>query len=507
MAPRLHRRTFLRGTAGIAVGLPVLECMLDAHGTAYAGGADIPRRYAIVFAGQALGGDSWEKNEQRVAGEVFTEDGHFIRPAQTGAGYEVTTPLQPVADLTDDFSILSNLRIPWNSGSTDGGSVPAGGAYRGFHGGGCSPLISGTRSTENTFTSNGITSDQVVAQFNAGSLYDSLVLRAQPSWYLAGSSYAGRQYLSYTGAQQPVEAQTSPQTAFSTLFGNFTPDNAEDAARLDFELRGRRSVLDLITGKREAILAKVGAADRARLERHFDELRDLEQRIAAIDPAGAAGCSVPSDPGPDPEIGGDNAGATSGEIGTNTGYSDEDLRANVMADLIHMALVCDLTRVATLQITAFQSHMNVYQLSSDLGLPIRSDLHEVGHNGDVDNKGQLPVSTLLAWHVGIWGRLVRKLEETPEGAGNVLDNSAIVFMTEAGHGLQLDDGGSENATHSVEEMVQLTAGRAGGLVPGRHIDTGGAHPVQNLISCMQAVGWDGDTLGEVSGNVPELFEA
>ena len=55
--------------------------------------------------------------------------------------------------------------------------------------------------------------------------------------------------------------------------------------------------------------------------------------------------------------------------------------------------------------------------------------------------------------------------------------------------------------------MQLTAGRAGGLRPGRHIDTAGAHPVQNLISAMQATGFDGDTLGEVSGNIPELFEA
>lgn len=481
--------------------------MLNEHGTAYAAGGEIPCRYGIVFAGQALGGDNWAKNEQRVGGMTYTEDGHFIAPATTGAGYELTTPLQGVADLQDDFSVLSNMRIPWNSGSTDGGAVPAGGAYRDFHGGGCSPLISGTRSTSASFSANGPTSDQLVGQVNAGSLYDSLVLRAQPSWYLSGSSYSGRQYISYSEAGAPVEAQVSPQTAFTTLFGNFTPDNAEDVARLDFELRGRRSVLDLVTAKRQGILGKVGNADRIRLEQHFDELRDLEMRIAAVDPGGVAACAVPPDPGSDPDIGGDNAGSGSGEIGTNTGYSEEDTRANLLADLIHMAFICDLTRVATLQVTVFQSHMNVFQLSSDLGMPIRADQHEVGHNGDQDNRGQIVVSTLLGWHVGIWGNLVRKLKETPEGAGNALDNSAIVFMTEAGHGLQLNDGSSPNATHSVEEMVQLTAGRAGGLQPGRHIDTGGAHPAQNLISCMQAVGLEGDTLGEVTGNIPELFEA
>lgn len=506
MAFSLNRRTFLRGAGGVAIGLPVLECMLDDHGVAYAGGGDLPKRFAVVFAGQALGGDGYAKDSNRVAGMSFTEEGHFIAPPEVGTGYTITTPLQPVADLVDDFSIVSNMRIPWNPTNTDGGAVPEGGAYRDFHGGGCSPLLSGVRSTSPSFTANGITSDQVIAQMNPGMLYDSLVFRAQPSWYLSGSSYAGRQYISYTGAQQPVEAQVSPSNAFTTLFGSFTPENGDDVARLDFELRSRRSVLDLVLAKRDALVGRVGAADRIRLEQHFDELRELEMRISAIDPGAIPACALPADPGPDPEIGGDNAGATSGTIDTNTGYSDEDLRARVLVDLIHMAFICDLSRVATLQVTVFQSHMNVYQLSSDLGLPIRADQHEVGHNGDTENRGQVVVSTLLGWHVDIWGQLVRKLKETPEGAGTALDNSAIVFMAEAGHGVQLNDGTSENATHSVEEMVQLTAGRAGGLRPGKHIDTGGAHPVQNLISAMQAVGYDGDSLGEVSGNIPELFE-
>ena len=96
----------------------------------------------------------------------------------------------------------------------------------------------------------------------------------------------------------------------------------------------------------------------------------------------AGACQLPPDPGPDLPIGGDNAGSGSDTIGTNTGYSDETERARLLADLIHMAFVCDLTRVATLQITVFQSHMNVLPITTALGTPIRADLHEVGHNGD-----------------------------------------------------------------------------------------------------------------------------
>jgi hypothetical protein len=137
---------------------------------------------------------------------------------------------------------------------------------------------------------------------------------------------------------------------------------------------------------------------------------------------------------------------------------------------------------------------------------IRADLHEVGHNGDAEFRGQLAVSLCLQWHIRHYAYLIDKLRSSPEGAGTVLDNSAIIFMPEAGHGRHLNTP-SDTApkTHSVEEMVLLVAGRAGGLKPGRHIPTSGAHPAQCLLSAMRAVGFAGDTFGEVSGHLPELF--
>ena len=149
--------------------------------------------------------------------------------------------------------------------------------------------------------------------------------------------------------------------------------------------------------------------------------------------------------------------------------------------------------------------MNMSSILADKVAPARADLHEVGHNGDPDNKGQLPVSLCLQWHVEHYGYLLDKLKQTPEGAGTVLDNSVIVFMPEAGHGTQLNDSTSAFATHSVEDMVLMVGGRAGGLAPGSHIAAPGVHPASVLISAMQAAGYTGDTLGEVTGNVPELF--
>jgi hypothetical protein len=506
MTLRLGRRTLLRGAFGVSLGLPVLECMLNESGTAHAQSSPLPRRFVLVFAGQSLGGDGWERDKNLVAGRRFTEPGHFIAPASTGPAWEMTTPLEPLKDLRGDFSIVSGMNIPFNKTSAEAADVPPGGAFRDFHGGAACPLLCGTRSQSASFTCRSITSDQVVAKLNKGKTpVDSLVLRAQPSWYLSGSSYSGRQYISYGDGGTKIEAQTSPQIAFRALFQGAKPSGSGASAQLDFALRGKRSVLDLILDKRQRLLSQVGAADKIRLDRHFEELRALEQRISAMPSMPAGGCTVPADPGPDSPIGGDNAGAGSDTIATNTGYSDEDTRARVMADLIHMAFVCDLTRAATLQITTFQSHMNVLTVTTALGMPIRADLHECGHNGDANNRGQLPVSTCLKWHVSIYAHLLEKLKGTTEGAGTVLDNTVALFVPEGGHGLQLNDATSLWQTHSVEDMVMVVGGRAGGLKPGNHIATGGAHPATCLISAMQAAGASGDTFGEVTGNVAALF--
>ena len=131
------------------VGLPLLDCMLNEHGTALAqSGGALPKRYAIVFAGQALGGDDHEKNVQRVNGEIMMQEGHPSCRPRPAAATRSPRRSARCRDLQGDFTLVSGMRIPYNVDSVEPGDVPAGGAFRDFHGGGASPLLSGTRSLE-----------------------------------------------------------------------------------------------------------------------------------------------------------------------------------------------------------------------------------------------------------------------------------------------------------------------------------------------------------------------
>ncbi|MFO0633875.1 MAG: DUF1552 domain-containing protein [Nannocystaceae bacterium] len=240
----------------------------------------------------------------------------------------------------------------------------------------------------------------------------------------------GRDVISYksdgAGGIVPNPGQTSPQAAFMALFQGFVPPDPTDALAAQRELARRKSVLDLVHGDIDRLMPRLSAADKIRMQRHLDEIRDLENRLAAIPPDAGGECMMFADPGADPAIGGNNAGTGGDGFDTNAGYSDEDTRARRFSDLVHMAFVCDLSRSVAMQYTMAQSHMSAFPFT---GIPY--DQHEVGHSvGTTD-----AVSQILAWQLDQFAYLVAKLRDTPEGAGSVLDNTAMVLLYEGGHGL------------------------------------------------------------------------
>ncbi|MCA9708852.1 MAG: DUF1552 domain-containing protein [Myxococcales bacterium] len=484
MARVLGRRTFLRGIGGVAVALPTLEIMLDRHGTALAGGGALPHRFLVSFDGGALGADNDPMH-------------NAYAPDTVGPGYDLKTAIMPLGDygnVRDEVSVVSGLRIPYGTGP-----IPAGGWAQDFHIQALGPLISGMRNNAtDDYGVNGPTADQIVADAIGGeTTFRSLAYQVQASWYLTQSAPYGRDVISYRSEGGNIVAnpgQTSPRLAYQALFTGFVPPDPGQAADLLYELEKRRSVLDRVGASIDTLMPQLGAADRQRMQRHLDEIRDLEMRLSAAPPDAGAGCQMLPDPGADPPVGGDNASAGGSDYDVNAGWSNESARARIFADLIHMAFTCDLTRSVAWLMTMAQSHMNIHPIT---GIPY--DQHELGHGGGTTED----MGRVRAWHIDHFAYLVARLRDTPEAAGAVLDRCAMVHLNEAGHGY---DPGSGNmlSTHSTENMCCLIAGRAGGLAPGQHVVADGMHPGNVLNSAMQAVGVDQD-LGEVTGRIDALF--
>ncbi|MBA2662421.1 MAG: DUF1552 domain-containing protein [Bradymonadaceae bacterium] len=487
---KMSRRSVLKGIAGAALGLPMLDVMLNGHGEAFAdthhNSSGLPQRFLVCFGGQSLGCDGDRVHNMYV-------------PERVGADYDLKTALVPLGlynNIKDEVTVVSGLRIA----TANGGAIPSGGRSDDFHISSLSPLFSGVRSGAGS-TVQGITSDQIVAdQIADGTTFRSLNYRAQASWYLTVSAPYGRDLMSYRQDGNRVVAQpgtVSPRLAYNSLFSNFSSPDPSELDRRNFLLAGRKSVIDLVRQSYEELIPQLGAADRHRLNQHLHEIRDLERRIQAIPPAQIGACAQTEDPGEDPAIGGNQTVVSGNDFDTSAGYSSEDDRARIFCDLIYMAFACDMTRVGTLMFTMAQSHMSAYPFLGE-----SFDIHEVGHS----RLGTKGVSDVIAWHMKHFAYLLAKMRDTNEGSGNMLDNSAVVFLHEGGHGLDPATG-NQYSSHSTENMACLIAGRAGGLAPGRHVVAEGKHPANVLISAMNAVGVQTDTLGEVSGAIPGLFGA
>lgn len=482
------RRAVLRGLGGIAVGLPFLELFQPKPALA----APAPLRYVVMFAGSSLGMSGMDS----------------VVPASTGAlAGNLSRGLQPLADynVEDVSSYVSNLEIAYGAD----GSIPAGGRAIPWHASSTCPLLCGVRSAAAGDESlQGETSDWVVAKTIGGPTLATrpvLTYRVQAAFYRGSNGTGGDRGLmsmrDNNGTLEKVPPQFSPKIAFDDLFTGFIPPDPSEAAAARFLLERRKSVIDLVSGDTERLIKKLGSADKVRLERHLDELRGLEAKLQELNPPDAPECTMLPDPGNDPPVGGAVENGDTGGYAGNGAWSDEEARATIMTDLIHMAFVCDLSRVSSLMFTYAQCFLNMNPL---YGHP--SDLHELGHysvGGGVD--GANAMADGVAWHVKHMARLMDKLRDTTDVDGTtILDNTALVMLFEGGWGYDPEQDGQGSA-HSSEHMGVLVGGKAGGLNAsgGQHIDGGGAHPVAVVNSVMGALGVPGN-LGEVTGTIPGL---
>ena len=490
---RLSRRFLLRGLGGASIALPFLDLMTPRKAQ-----AAIPLRYVACFAGTSLGSTHGDLVVPKSVGEKWE-----LPRALMPLGGQAADAKVPWASLQKDVTVVSGLKIPW--GAND--AIPPGGRPIKFHSSTPCPLFSGVRALARIdagYSSSqvmGSTSDQIVADvIGAGRPFRSLEYRVQAQQYREPEPNKGR--MSWrrdpaSGQVTPNNPIASPRIAFEQLFRGFSANPAGDMAPTpaSLALAQDRSVLDLVRSSADSLMIKLGKGDKQRLQRHFDEIRDLERRIAAtggtaVPPA----CKKLGDPGADPgtEIRREDANLGEGD-GRANGWSNEEKRATVMCELLAMALACDQTRVATLMFTYVQSFMSMkYIMDQDI------DLHDTGHHF---SPAEPWMAQGLAWHIRHWAYLLDKMRATPDGDGTLLDHSVVLFLTEGGFGTDPETRG--RSSHSSENMMVLVAGRAGGLRPGRHVVAKDRHPGSVLAAAMGAVGVTGG-LGEVKDALTDL---
>lgn len=423
----------LRGL-GASVALPFLEAMVPAL-TARSR-TQWPKRLGFVYVPNGVIMERWT-------------------PAAEGAGFEFTPILEPLTTFSDQILVISGLAQANGRALGDG---------PGDHGRAGATFLTGVhpRKTEGANLRAGVSADQVAARTlgkstRLGSLEIGLERGALAGGCDSGYSCAYTNTISWFDPVTPLPFEINPRVVFDRLFGD--EDNSAPSARAA-RRREDSSLLDFIREDLTRLQGKLGAGDRLKLDQYLEAVRDVEGRLQTYE-KGRSPLSLAERPGGVP--------------------SSLEEHAHLMIDLQVLAYQGDLARVATFMLSREGSE-RVYD---SIGL---SEGHHTltHHRGDPDKIDQ--VARINRLHVGIFAQLLKKLRDTPESDGNLLDHSLLLY------GSSLSDGNS----HLHDNLPILVAG--GGSRKGRHVRFPQETPMTNLLlTLLVEAGVPAEHLGDSTG--------
>ncbi len=438
----LPRRTFLRGS-GVAIALPLLDAMLPAA-TAVESTPAAPqklRRLGFVYVPMGCDHSRWT-------------------PSQTGALTELPFILQPLEPIRRHVAVLSQLNL-----------APA---YPGTHATSNASFLSAARAkrTESDDYYLGTTVDQVAArQLGRDTQLPSLEL-AMDLISIVGQCDNGyacvyQNNLSWASPTSPLPAEAHPRLVFERMFGA----GASPAERRR-TLRRRAAILDAVLDDFRRLNRTLGPADRARVSEYLESVREVERRIQKAEQAAARAETVDFDR----------------PRGVPAEYAEH---AKLMFDLQWLALRGDITRVITFQLARETSNRTY----PEIGVP--EPHHPLTHHGG-DPEKIAKVAKINRFHVSLFAYFLKKLQQTPEADGTLLDHVLYLY----GSGM-----GNPNV-HDHENLPILVAGGAAGRMRGgRHVVFDRPTPLANVhLTLLDKVGVRLDRFGDSTGRVDDLFE-
>ena len=435
--PSSSRRSFLRN-AGVCLALPALESVgfkaFAAEKTVAA-----PTRMAFLYIPNGVNVHKW-----RVTG--------------AGRDYQLSPSLQSLAPLKGDISVISNLAHFKAFSNGDGG---------GDHARATATFLTGcqAKKTAGADIKIGVSVDQIVAEkMGAQTRLPSLELSTDGERSSgkcdSGYSCAYQFNLAWKSESMPLAPEMDPRLVFERLFGTGASATGERGRR---RKRFESSVLDFVLDDAKSLARKVSAADGRKLDEYLTAVRDIEARIQKAEtmkPNLPKGVEAPS-------------------------AIPEGHKAHIrmMFDLLALAFQTDSTRVSTF----LMAHDGSNRSFPELGVP--DSHHGISHHQDDPAKLE-KIAKIDAFYAEQFGYFLQKLKDTKEGAGNLLDNSMIVY------GGGISDGNSHN--HS--RLPIILAGHGGGLKPGQHLVAPENTPMTNLyLAMMERTGVHAERVGDSTG--------
>jgi hypothetical protein len=269
--------------------------------------------------------------------------------------------------------------------------------------------------------------------------------------------------VSWSTPTTPLPMTLNPRMVFEDLFGE-GGSQAERATRQ----KAARSILDGITHDVARLKKNLNTNDRNNLTNYLENVREIERRIQAIEAYNSSGVKreLPAAP-----------------IGVPDSW---DEHVKLMADLQVLAFSADVTRVSALKLGRDTSN-RVFPESGNT-----TPFHSASHHGQTPT-GVGNFAQINKYHVNLLAYFLEKLKNTPDGDGNLLDHSLVLYGSAMG----------DSNVHAHRRVPFLLAGHASGAVKGNlHVRCNEGTPQANaLLTVLQKLGIQQEVLGDSTGAI------
>lgn len=447
---KLDRRTFLRG-AGASIGLPLLDAMVPAFATS---SSNSPTRLVCIEEVHGLPGCTQWGIEQ-----------FLFAPSTTGRDFELLpdNTLKVLEPWRDYMTIVSNTDVRMAEAFQ-----PSEVGADHFRSTATFLTQAHPKQTQASDIHCGISLDQLHAQrFGQETLLPSLQLGIEPTDKGGGCGYnyscAYTDSLSWASATEPLPMIRNPRTAFDMLFG--AGGTAQERA---MRRKMRSSILDWIRADVARMKGDLGAADRARIERYLDNVREIERRIQLVEERNASGeiREIPGAP-----------------AGVPDSFSEH---MRLMYDLQVLAFQSDMTRVVTFKTGRDASNRILPESGSDKGF------HPSSHHGNSEEAIQ-EFNKICKYRMEQTAYFLDKLESTMDGDSNLLQTSLIIW------GSPMGDANVHN--HRRCPLV-IIGGANGAHRGGAHVKAEDGTPMANaMLNILNRLGHELESFGDSTGEL------
>jgi hypothetical protein len=449
----LSRRAVLRG-AGVTFALPFLDAMVPAQTPLSKTAASPKTRLCCIEMVHGAAGSTVDGQQK-----------HYWSPTTEGRDFEFTQTLKSLEPFREYLTIVTDTDLngarSWMAKEEGADHTRSSAVFL---------TASHPKMTEGADIFCGTSIDQIYAQkFGQETPMPSIQLCIEDVGSLSGACGYGyscvyANTISWASPTMPLPMEMDPRVAFERLFGAGGTTKERNVRRGEDS-----SILDAVSHAVARLEKGLDPSDRSRLDSYLDDVREIERRIKKIETFNMSG---------------ENRALPDAPIGVPDSF---DEHVKLMFDLQALAFMTEMTRVSAFKMGRDVSS-RVYPTSG-----VKTPFHALSHHGE---KPQTiaEFAKLNAYHVATIPYFLKKLKETPDGDGNLLDHSLVMYGSPMG----------DSHVHEHKRVPVFLAGHASGAVKGNlHLKCAPGTPMANLLlAMMHRLGvTDLDKIGDSTGEL------